>query len=192
MQNIITENDYPVESSWILKIPVNFLIIALSIAISLGLILLPIGILTKEDNLTFLVIMGILAFTLMGIGFLSTIIAALSRDNFHYSIENEFMIFHQGIISKQQKNLPYSVIQDLIVTQDIADKLLGLASITIENASFGGGQVYAKGRQAKALIGFIGNVVVIPGLTTQNAIDLRKILLSKIREYKSLDRRSGL
>jgi uncharacterized membrane protein YdbT with pleckstrin-like domain len=189
---IVTENDYPVESSWILKIPVNFLIVTFFIAVFLGLKLLSISILSNEGGVVFLVVMGILVATMVGIGFLSTIVAALSRDNFHYSVEKEFMVFHQGIISKQQKNLPYGVIQDLIVTQDIADRLFGLASITIENASFGGGQVYARGRQAGALIGFIGNIVVIPGLTIQNAIALRKILLSKMKEYSSVDRMSGL
>lgn len=192
MQNVVTENDYPVESSWILKTPVSFLIVIFFIAIFLGLILLPVGMFTNEGGLMSLVVLGILVVTMVGIGFLVTIVAALSRDNFHYSIEKEFMIFHQGIISKQQKNLPYGVIQDLIVTQDIADRLFGLASITVENASFGGGQVYARGGQVGALIGFAGNVAVIPGLTLQNAESLRKILLSKMKEYTSVDRRSGL
>lgn len=192
MQNVVTENEYPVESSWILKIPISFLIVTFFIVIFLGLILLPIGIFSVEGVFAFIIAIGLIVVTMVGIGFLSTIIATLSRDNFHYSIEKDFIIFHQGIISKQQKNLQYGVIQDLIITQDIPDRILGLCSITIENASFGGGQVYARGRQAGALIGFAGNVAVIPGLTIQNAEILRKILLSKMKEYTSVDRRSGL
>lgn len=192
MEKITTENDYPVESSWILKIPINFLIITVFIVIFLGLIMLPIGIFSDEDRFAFIVVMGIIFAMMVGTGFLSTVVAALSRDNFHYSIGKEFMIFHQGIISKQQKNLPYGVIQDLIVSQDIADRLFCLASLTIENASFGGGQVYAPGRQAGALIGFAGNVAVIPGLTKQNAETLKNILLSKMKEYTSTNNKSGL
>lgn len=191
MQNPITDKDYPVESFWILKIPVSFSIVTFFICIFMGLILLPLSFTTNEGGLVFLITMGIIIVTMIGIGLLSTIIASLSRDNFHYSIENEFVIFHQGILSKQQKNLPYGVIQDIIVNQDITDRLFGLASIIIENASFGGGQVYARG-QAAALIGFVGNVAVIPGLTVKNAEKLKDIFLSKMKEFTSNDDRGGL
>ncbi|MBI3620049.1 PH domain-containing protein [Candidatus Roizmanbacteria bacterium] len=185
MANYITENDYPVESTWILKVPVSFLIVTVFIVIFIALILLPVAFTESGGWLIFLIVIGMIIFMMVGIGILSMIIASLSKDNFHYSIEDEFVIFHQGIISKQQKNLPYSVIQDVIVNQDIADRMFNLASVTIENASFGGGQMYVKGRQAGALIGFAGNVAVIPGLTIDHAEALKKILLSKIKQFGS-------
>lgn len=191
----ITENDYPVESSWSLKIPVAFIAIIFLFTAFLGLILLPIGIFLNNFNeakITFLVATGILVAVMVGIGFLSTVVAVLSRNNFHYSVEKEFIIFHQGIISKQQKNLPYGVIQDLIVVQDITDRLFGLASITLENASFGGGQINPRDGHKKKLIGFESNVAVIPGLTLKNAELLKETILSKMKEYYSLNRRSGL
>jgi len=191
MQNPVTEKDYPVESSWILKIPVSFSIVTVFICIFMGVILLPISFTTSEGGLVFLITIGIILVTMISIGLLSTVIAFLSRDNFHYSVENEFVIFHQGILSKQQKNLPYGVIQDVIVNQDIADRLFGLASLIIENASFGGGQVYGR-KQAAALIGFVGNVAVIPGLTVENAEKLKGIFLSKMREFTNADDRGGL
>ena len=185
MQSVITENDYPVESTWVLKIPINFFIITVFIVVFMGLILLPVAFLESEGGLIFLVVIGMTLVMMIGIGILTLIFASLSKNNFHYSVDKEFMIFHQGIISKQQKNLPYGVIQDVIVNQDITDRLFGLASLTIENASFGGGQVYARGRQAGALIGFAGNVAVIPGLTIENAETLKNILLSKVKEFGS-------
>ncbi len=102
------------------------------------------------------------------------------------------MIFRQGIITKQQKNLPYGVIQDVMLYQSVADRILGLASLTIENASFGGGQVYVRGAAAGAWIGFVGNVATIPGLTKENAEKLRTVLLSKIKEFPTANNQSGL
>jgi membrane protein YdbS with pleckstrin-like domain len=191
MEKIITENDYPVESNWILKIPLNFLIFTVAIIIFLSLFLIPMAIFFSEGWIIFLIVVGIVVFVMIGIGILSTIVASLSRDNFHYSIEKEFMIFRQGILTKQQKNLPYGVIQDLIISQDIADRFFGLASLSIENASFGGGQIYARGQAAGSWIGFFGNVATIPGLTKQNAEILKSILLDKVKEFPSTNK-SGL
>lgn len=192
MEKIITENDYPVEQNWLLKIPLNFFIFTIVISVFLSLILVPIAIFSTEGWLIFLIVIGIVTITMVGIGILSMIVASLSKDNFHFSIEKEFMIFRQGIITKQQKNLPYGVIQDLIVYQDIADRFFGLASLSIENASFGGGQMYRRGQAAGAWIGFVGNVATIPGLTKQNAETLKNILLSKMKEYPTTNNRSGL
>ncbi len=191
MQDPVTEKDYTIESSWILKIPVSFSIVTVFICIFMGIILLPISFTTNEGGLVFLITIGIILVTMIGIGLLSTIIASLSRDNFHYSVENEFVIFHQGILSKQQKNLPYGVIQDIIISQDLVDRLFGFASIIIENASFGGGQVYGR-RQAAALIGFVGNVAVIPGLTVENAEKLKGIFIAKMKEFANANDRGGL
>lgn len=190
MEKNITENDYPVESNWILKIPINFLISTIITIIFFSLFLIPIAIFSNEGWVIFFVIIAIVII-MVGIGVLSTIVASLSRDNFHYSIEKEFMIFHQGILTKQQKNLPYGVIQNLIVSQDIADRFLGLTSLSIENASFGGGQTYARGQTAGSWIGFVGNVATIPGLTKHNAEILKNILLDKMREFSATNK-SGL
>lgn len=191
MEKIITENDYPVEPNWILKIPLNFLTFTVVIAVFLSFFLIPMALFTNEGWIIFFVVIGIVIITMVGIGVLSTVIASLSRDNFHYSVEKEFMIFHQGILTKQQKNLPYGVIQDLIVSQDLADRFFGLASLSIENASFGGGQVYARGQAAGAWIGFIGNIATIPGLTKQNAEILKNTLLGKMKEFSTTNK-SGL
>lgn len=193
MDKVVTENDYPVEQNWILGIPLGYSITTAVILLFLLLFLVPLGMLGAEGWIMLIVISVILIFFMAGLCILTTIIASLSRDNFHYSVEKEFIVFHQGIISKQQKNLPYGVIQDLILSQGIADRILGLTSLTIENASFGGGQAYARGGVAAgAWIGFMGNVATIPGLTLENAEILKKILLAKVKEYKESNTNSGL
>lgn len=193
MEREITENDYPVESKWLLKTPLNFLISIIIIAVFISLFFIPLSLSMSEGWIIFIFVIGTIFLIMTGFTILSLILAALSRDNFHYSLESEFMIFRQGILTKQQKNLPYGVIQDLIVGQDITDRLLGIASLSIENASFGGGQVYSRGgRTAGAWIGFVGNTATIPGLTRENAETLKNILLAKIKQYGGVNTRSGL
>lgn len=183
MTKVITESDYPVEQSWITEVPLSYLIFTGIALAFLLFFLVPLGLFMSEGWLILIAIVGPLLFFMVGLCILTTIIASLSRDNFHYSVDKEFMIFHQGIITKQQKNLPYGVIQDVMLYQGIADRILGLASVTIENASFGGGQAYARGAAAGAWIGFVGNVATIPGLTLENATKLREAILSKVKEF---------
>lgn len=191
MERVITEKDYPIEQKWVVKILLKFFIFTVIIFLFFLLLFIPIAILNSEVWLFFLMVIDI-SYYIVAIIILLIINAFLFRNNFHYSIEKEFMVFSQGIITKQQKNLPYGVIQDLIIHQDIADRIFGLASLTIENASFGGGQVNNRDQLLGVKIGFVGNVVTIPGLTKQNAETLKNILLSKIKKYSTTNNRSGL
>jgi uncharacterized membrane protein YdbT with pleckstrin-like domain len=192
MPGVFTEKEYPVEDNWILKTPVNFLLATFILIFMIVPFLLPLLFESDEAVFAIAAVVGMIFISMLVLGVLATIVAFLSRDNFHYSIDDEFMIFQQGIISKQQKNLPYGVIQDLILSQDITDRLFDLASLTIENASFSGGQVVARSGGGRAMIGFMANTAVIPGLTKQNAETLKNILLAKMKEFSNKSSGSGL
>ncbi len=192
MQKIITQIDFPVEQRWLIKVPISFFFITILLIIFLSIFLIPLALMDNDGWLAFVMSTGMIIFIMIGVSIISLIVAALSRDNFHYSLENEFIVFKQGILTKQQKNLPYSVIQNLLITEDLADRFLKTTSLTIENASFGGGQVYVKGRAPVAWIGFAGNSATIPGLTYDNASKLKRVLLEKIKEYSDVDKKSGL
>jgi len=106
MKKAITEANFPVEQNWLLKIPISFLFTTVIILVFLSVIFIPMIIFFSEIWLIFAFVMVIVACTMLGIGILSMIIAYFSRANFHYSLEDDFIVFHQGIITKQQKNLP--------------------------------------------------------------------------------------
>ncbi len=139
----------------------------------------------------------------------SLIINALIRANFHYSTDDKFFVVRQGVISKKQHNLPYGVIQNIFVKQDLFDRIFGLATLRIENASDGGGKGILGGKKEydwgdvfaivsktnqnqDAGVGSYGNRINIPGMSKISAETLKGIVLQKMKENPSSDSQSGL
>jgi uncharacterized membrane protein YdbT with pleckstrin-like domain len=170
MSEIITEKKYPIHRLWIIKSIFTYsrLLIIIILLYLLG------SDRSKETSLlSFIVIVGI--------GMFALVTAILRRANFHYSIEEKFLIIKQGILLREQRYIPYGVIQNLFIKQDLFDQIFGLASLTIENASEGAGSV-----------GFYGNKVSIPGLFKTDAEVLKGIILQKMKENPVMDSQSGL
>ena len=82
---------------------------------------------------------------------------------------------------------PYSVIQDVQVTQDFSHRLFGLAEVVVENATDPGREF-----GAKPSIGISDNQVIIPALRKQDAENLKAALLQKMQQNPSADTGAGL
>ncbi|MBI2577598.1 MAG: PH domain-containing protein [Candidatus Wildermuthbacteria bacterium] len=182
MSDIITEKNYPVQGKWIFKSLIGFIV-----ALVISVILLAFG----YVNYYFAYV---IIFTPIYM-----VVLVLRRANFHYSIEDKFLTVKQGILSRQQRHLPFGVVQHVFVKQDLIDRMFGLASVAVENASQGGGvkkifgmEVSNYRREKHELIGFAKNKVSIPGLKKQDAETLKNIILQKIKENPLEDSQSGL
>lgn len=187
MNEIITEKNYPIKRLWIFKLTLKALLILIFLAV-LSYFSLPFRFKSSEANYDFIYInVGIVSFFIFHL-----IIAILRRANFHYSIEEKFMTLKQGILSKQQKHIPYGVIQNIIIKQDLSDRILGLASLIIENASQGAGAFVTKQQSTLELPIFFENRIIIPGLAKRDAEILKEIILQKIKENPIEDDTSGL
>lgn len=126
----------------------------------------------------------------------------LIRANFHFSTEGKFFLVKQGVFSKKQRNLPYGVIQNVFVRQDLFDRVFGLASLRVENASYAGAGTktswwkYSAGNSAyndkQESVGASGNKVNIPGLKKADAETLKNIILKRMKENPVEDSQSGL
>lgn len=122
----------------------------------------------------------------------------LQRKNFHYSFEDKYLLIEQGVLSKKQRNLPYNVIQNVFVKQDLFDRLFGISNLILENASEGGGKgrfskwVSNSGNKERDFIGSKGNKVSVPGLKKAHAEVLRDEILKKVKENPLEDSQSGL
>lgn len=185
----ITENDYPIEPIWALKstlpsllgLPITFFWI-----FSMGVM----GFLksNKESGqvVSFMFYLGFfLLFIVLPIP-LHFFINILRRKNFHYSLDDKFLNLHQGILSKQNRQLPYGVIQNVIVQRGILDRIFNLSSLQIENASSAGGAYSfqnARNQQTSRneMLGFQENLIKIPGLSVQNAEILKGLILERIK-----------
>ena len=191
MNEVITEKNYPIEGKWIFKSVWGSALVLL--------FLVPYFFIEMATGRFSFYLIIYLAFVPVHI-----IIVLLQRANFHYSIEDKFLTLKQGILSKQQRHIPYGVIQNIFVKQDLFDRIFGLASLTVENASQGAGSQNAgtskifgmtvsnKKRESVEMVGFSGNKVSIPGLTKQNAEVLKGIVLQKMKENPIEDSQSGL
>lgn len=174
---MVTEQTYPITKLWIFKAPIIITAIS-AVAFVFGyyfpyfLIALPFFLIANP----------------------------LIRANFHYSTEDKFFVVRQGVFSKKQRNLPYGVIQNVFVKQDLFDRVFGLASLAVENASQGGGKGFFKGLfssfnkrgQQSETVGSLGNKVNIPGLRKKDAEALKLVLLQRMKENPIEDSQSGL
>jgi len=195
--HIITDQDYPVEGIWILK---NIFSVLVGLVILLVILFL-VGIMFDAFAFLFGVYIFFTLLFVLPFQLIPLFITARRRQNFHYTLEDKFITFRQGMLSKQQRNVPYGVIQGLFIKQDVFDRLFGLASLTIEDASNRGrsmanvdGKIYVGGKSKRAIeiIGFTGNKVHIPGMKKKNAEKLREIVLQKMKENPLEDSQSGL
>lgn len=164
MDGTITEKNYSIQNIWLFK------------QIFIALIILPIysffifsagnGALFSSGRalLVFLPFIFIFSLTFD----ISVITNVLRRSNFHYSLEDYFIALHQGIIFKQNRNVPYGRIQGVFVNQGLFDRIFGLASLTFEDHSQGGKSAMSvngyvgSGKSRHEALGFVGNKIHIP------------------------------
>jgi uncharacterized membrane protein YdbT with pleckstrin-like domain len=184
MNEIITEKNYPVQKLWLVfRSIITFLFILVFLVPPLFFAYKR-GEISKDGAIFYIILV-------IGATIFHFIVKVLERANFHYSIEEKFLTVKQGILSKRQRHIPYGVIQNLFVKQDLFDRILGFASLMIENASQGGGAL-EDSQQTSETIGFSGNRVSIPGLTKADAEILKGIILQKMKENPIEDSQSGL
>ncbi len=183
----ITEKNYPITSLWIFKAPIVIVIISV-----IGLV--------------------------FGIWFPYLVIALvvflisnpLIRSKFHYTLDSKYFVVDQGVIKKVHRSLPYGVIQNVFVKQDIFDRIFGLSTLSVENAAsagdlkninkqalvrasaFGGGIAGLAASSSEDRIGASGNKVNIPGLKKADAELLKQAILQKMKENPIHDSGSGL
>jgi len=199
MNEIITEKKYPVKTLWLFKQLIGAVIVLPILLIYFFFIIRTqseTGISGASSGILVIFLPYILIFGLALC--VPVIIRALQRANFHYSLEDTFMVLHQGIISKQNRNVPYGRIQGVFVNQGLFDRIFGLASLTFEDYSQGGRSSMSvdgyvgSGKSRHEIIGFVGNKIHIPGMKKDDAEALKAAILQKVKEHPIEDSQSGL
>lgn len=101
---------------------------------------------------------------------LQTSYSLLWKSTFSFNFLPEYIFMRTGIIARQEKHLPYNTIQDVSVNQGIIDRLFGIATIIIKNAS---GSQFLQNRDGNTAV---FNGVVIPGQPLERAQKIAQIL----------------
>lgn len=55
--------------------------------------------------------------------------------HYRYAFESDFIMQRVGIITVEEKHMPYSTVQNVLVKQGVIDRVLGIADVQIENAA---------------------------------------------------------
>lgn len=190
MGKIVSEKEYPIQKIWLVK-PL-FALVPFMLTFSL-IFLYIIGVMfnVRSDGTS----VKYFPFITVGVLFFVLFSAILRRLTFHYLFEDKVITLRQGILSKQQRQLPYGVIQNILIRQDVFDRLFNLSSLSFENVST---QILTESdyRKVKAwigdLMGFRASRVDIPGLSKADAENLKSLILEKIKENPIEDSQSGL
>ena len=176
MNTPLTEQVYPIQNRWILK---QTIILSGSLTIFLFWAFFEINSEELKNGGGIILILACLILV-----FFIIIIYTLSLLQFHYTIDDNFLIVRHGILEKRQRNTPFGTIQNIIAGQDIFDKLLGISTLTIENATSAGG-VKIQTKKGAGIAGSLlapgsyRNMIVIPGLKKNDAETLKQIILQK-------------
>jgi len=104
----------------------------------------------------------------------------LYKRNFHYSLNPQFLTIKSGVINIQERQVPWSSIQDVSVTRSFLDLLMGLATVKVQNATQSVGD--------KSNL----NAMLIFGLKPSDAESLKTLLLDKALQGRNESSRSGL
>ncbi|MDD5566377.1 MAG: PH domain-containing protein [Candidatus Omnitrophica bacterium] len=198
---IITEITHPIERRWVIKTCLVIIVVGI---LALCLVIMP-GIIFKARFDSSDTMANTLGFGLFFFFYCMVIIGqplnvVFSKKNYHYTIGEKFIILKQGIFSKSERHIPYGRIQCVYLCQSLLNRMLGLASIGIETASEGAGVAFLedkkKNQQEGASfmlpLGFFNNRIGIPGLSYDNAVDLRDTLRELIKSNPIEDGQSGL
>jgi uncharacterized membrane protein YdbT with pleckstrin-like domain len=121
----------------------------------------------------------------------------LKKINFEYDFGEKIIILKQGVLARSERQVFYGRIQNISISQDIFDKILGIASLAIETASDSGGAVLVTESKSNMgfgwfKLGFYSNSISIPGLLYEQALELKKFIMEQIKANPIDDAQSGL
>lgn len=178
------DKNYPIEPIWLLKGPLISLI-------SLPFFMVFLIFIYRNDFSSLSKLSTDSYRSLLYIGFfiiappLHFIANVIRRATFHYQFDEKFLNLRQGLIRRQNRQLPFGVIQNVLVTRGILDRLFGLSTVIIQNATQS--TVKDVKAQTAGYAGFFGNTIQIPGLSKDNAEKIKNALLEKIKDSPTIE-----
>ncbi|MDF2529962.1 MAG: Bacterial domain [Gammaproteobacteria bacterium] len=171
---MLTEKDFPSQKYWLLKplIIWSAILAFVRYSFSHGSAPLPISP-NATDGL------------ILAAGLVILSIPTLSLFTLKYSLDDNFFAVQQGFFNTTRGNFFYNKIQDVSIQQGLFDRVLGLYTVSIENASM---RITNPRFRASSMlyntltVGFKNNRVLIPGLSQKDAMTLKEELLKRMHQ----------
>lgn len=186
--NVVSDQSFPIRPIYYVKRLLAYGAgIALAVAISVVLFL-------SDSYSTTLIGYMVLAILIMPFDLVYTY---LQRQYFHYTLAESFLELKEGVIFKKQRSIPYAMLQNVYLKQDIFDRILGIATLIVENVS---NKPQDRKQQQKQNfkayrpkeMGSNQNSVGIPGLRVNDAEALKTLILERMQKFADADTGSGL
>jgi uncharacterized membrane protein YdbT with pleckstrin-like domain len=133
--------------------------------------------------------------------FIDVTIVILEKKYFRFELGHEYITIKEGIIKKQERHIPYGVIQDITITQTLWDRVFNIATLSANNATqyaftnqqnIGNNGVSASGSYADFVLGSNGSNFSLPGQRPKDAENMKKMILEKMKENPDWGMQSGL
>src|SRR3990172_876447 len=109
------EKKYPVESVWVIKpvlLPAGLLVASRLLGVASG---------RSRAGAEWLFYAGFVG--------VMTVWIWLERAAFRYELGGKWLMLKQGGVTKQELHIPYGVIQNVVVSRDLFDRVFGLATL---------------------------------------------------------------
>lgn len=164
------KKEFPIQKWWLLKYGIGFFLFGLI------LYLFPGGRHQRRWHRT--IFDEIIVFVLLPLLF---IYLWVQQRYFSFTFGDHTLDAQQGLVWKSEGHFPYENIQNVLITQDFGDRLLGIATVIIESAAGERALPYT----AEGFwnwIGIRGNKIIIPGLTVQDAQKLKQLLIQRMKK----------
>lgn len=161
----VSSAEYPIRGKWLLSSLISSSISLLIV----GVFLLVFATATTKQGAS----TGFLIYLLIYLAiFIYNIVwIVLWRKSYYFEFMPEYILLRDGVISKEERHLPYKSIQNVTMRQGFFDKLLGIGSVSIENAA-------NQGIPVRRGYSPMGSGIGIPGQSIDKANELLNTLNS--------------
>ncbi len=125
---------YPLSKKWfvVTLFTNSFKMILIAIAFAISLFSKTHKVNTGPDLMyTPLIITGVFLISVLG----NIIRLFLWKSNYAFKFNEDFIYYKDGVIGINEKHMPYSSIQDVIVSQSFAGRIFGFSRVIIQNAT---------------------------------------------------------
>lgn len=159
----VSSAEYPIQDRWLVSAAIASLLFSLFMMIFLPLFLLPIPRLGTAS---------LYLFIYLALSAASFLWQWAWKNSYYFEFTPEYVLLRDGVISKEERHLPYRSIQNVTLRQGILDRILGIGGVSIENAA---GQGYVPGGRS-ATAALMRNGILIPGQSIEKANELLAVL----------------
>jgi putative membrane protein len=169
--NDVSSQTYPITGGWVFLKVINGFFFSAFIG---TWIVVSVALPGKNGSASLATDFGWGTNTFWGIGLIAFVIiyavymaySLLWKSTYSFALLSDYLIMKQGVIAKKENHLPYRSIQDVVISQGIIERMLGIATVRIENAA----AMQMVGKRA------VSSAILIPGQPLVKANGLSDVL----------------